>query len=78
MYTLVDTFNDRVISRHRTLDALARAQRRFDRAVRRQHGPDSYIPTDALDGEGRSISRTPRHPEREALITAQGRAEGLC
>lgn len=45
MYTIHDTFNDRIVSRHRTLAAAVKAKERFGRAIRRYNGPGSYIPT---------------------------------
>jgi hypothetical protein len=51
-YILQDTFNDRVVSRHRTLEAAVRARYRFSRAIRRANGENSYIPTEILcDGQ---------------------------
>lgn len=44
MYTLHDTFNSTVISRHRTLLAAVKAKRAHARAVTRHNGPNSYIP----------------------------------
>lgn len=43
MYMLVDTFNDSLISRHRSLGAAVAAQDRYGRAVGRAN-PGSYIP----------------------------------
>ena len=43
MYTLTDTFNGYTISRHRTLEAAIRAQRRHLAAVRRANGSNSYL-----------------------------------
>lgn len=48
MYTLHDTFNDRTISRHRTIEAATQAERKFSRAVKRANGQNSYIPTTIL------------------------------
>jgi len=45
MYVLVDTFNNKLISRHRTEAAAGRACEKFQRAVKRANGKDSYIPT---------------------------------
>jgi hypothetical protein len=51
-YTLEDTFNGRVVSRHRTLEAAVRASYRFARAIRRANGENSYLPTEILcDGQ---------------------------
>lgn len=49
MYTLYDAFNDRSISRHKTLGAAMRASVNFDRAVKRANGQNSYIPTVILE-----------------------------
>lgn len=43
MITLHDTFNDHTISRHRTLLAAVRAQRKHIAAVARKNGPGSYL-----------------------------------
>jgi hypothetical protein len=52
MYTLIDTFNNYTISRHRTLEAAIRAQRRHLSAVRRANGPNSYLTYEiTLNGE---------------------------
>ena len=52
MYELYDTFNKRVVSRHRTLDAAVKADRRLQRAVKRGNGQSSYLPTEYhKDGE---------------------------
>jgi hypothetical protein len=45
-YTLHDTFNRTLISRHRTLEGAVRADLAHARAVRRFHGPNSYLPTE--------------------------------
>ena len=45
-YTLHDTFNDYIISRHRTLEGAVRADLAHAKAVKRFHGPNSYIPTE--------------------------------
>jgi hypothetical protein len=45
-YTLHDTFNRTLISRHRTLEGAVKADLAHARAVRRHNGPTSYIPTE--------------------------------
>lgn len=51
-FTLHDTFNDRTISVHRSIETAVRASYRFSRAVRRANGKDSFIPTKILcDGK---------------------------
>lgn len=44
-YSLHDTFNDRTVSRHRSIEAAVRASYRFSRAVKRANGRNSYLPT---------------------------------
>jgi hypothetical protein len=52
MYELRDTFNDRTILRHRTLAAAVKAGTAHLRAVKRNNGQNSYIPTVILlDGQ---------------------------
>lgn len=43
MYTLHDTFNSYVISRHRCLFAAVRARRKHARAIRRRNGGNAYV-----------------------------------
>jgi hypothetical protein len=51
MYHLRDTFNGCLLSRHRTVEAAIRAQRRHLSAVRRANGPNSFLTYDiTLDG----------------------------
>jgi len=44
-YRIYDTFNDRTISTHRTVEAAVKAEAKFFRAVRRANDQSSYIPT---------------------------------
>ena len=51
-FTLRDTFNNRDISNHRTLQAAVEASCKFSRSVRRANGANSFIPTTILcDGK---------------------------
>lgn len=43
MFTLHDTFNSYVISRHRCLFAAVRARRKHARAIRRRNGGNAYV-----------------------------------
>lgn len=45
MYALFDTFHARIISRHRSPEAVARADRRCQRAAQRANGPTSCVST---------------------------------
>lgn len=51
MITLTDTFNNTVISRHRTILAAVRAERKHLRAVKRANGKDSFL-TYKITGPG--------------------------
>lgn len=55
MITLYDTFNRRRISRHRTLEAAVRADRKLQRAVRRANGATSYLPTEYRNSDGTAV-----------------------
>lgn len=66
LYVVMDTFNDKEVSRHRTLAAAVKADDRFRRAVRRANGSGSYIPTAILDPAGQRISDG--HPEHDAML----------
>jgi hypothetical protein len=56
MYIVYDTFNKKVLSRHRKIENAARSANKHLRAVRRINGPSSYIPTslfmDSFDAYG--------------------------
>ena len=54
MFTLTDTFNNRTISTHRTLNAAVKAQAKHSRAVKRHNGSASYIPT-AITENGKPV-----------------------
>ncbi|WP_411887361.1 hypothetical protein [Hydrocarboniphaga effusa] len=55
MYQLIDTFNDRTISQHRSIEAAARADLAHGRRIKRVHGSSSYIPT-AIRKDGERLS----------------------
>lgn len=57
MYALFDTFNRRIISRHRSPEAAGRADRRYQRAVKKANGPSTYIPTTIVRVERGEIAR---------------------
>jgi hypothetical protein len=46
MFALYDTFNQKVISKHRSVEAAIKADERLQRAVKRANGDNSYLPTD--------------------------------
>ena len=44
-HRIYDTFNRRVISKHKSIKAAVIAAAKFSRAVRRENGNNHYIPT---------------------------------
>ena len=44
MYALIDTFNDKVLSRHRTITAAAKAKHAILRRIKAANGEASYLP----------------------------------
>ncbi len=69
MFKLVDTFNNRTISRHKTLQAAAHAEVKHDRAVKRTNGSNSYIPTDILDSDGASVRQSEEYIRAHHVAT---------
>ena len=69
MYELYDTFNDRVISRHRTIKNAVRADMRLNRMIKKYHGQHSYISTQILDSCGDPI--IDGHPEYDQIWEAE-------
>ena len=55
MYTLIDTFNNTIISRHRTLKAAVKAEFKYSDAVKRSNGLNSYLPMQIL-ASGKRLS----------------------
>lgn len=55
-YILRDTFNDRIISTHRTIEAAVRRQVKFAAAVQKANGGNSYLPTRIEASDGSDIS----------------------
>lgn len=55
MYSLLDTFNNVTVSRHRTLIAAVRAKRKHARAIRRYNGPGSYVTYEITGPDGKRV-----------------------
>ena len=55
MFYLFDTFNNSLISRHRTLIGAVKAQIRHLRAVRKRNGDNSYL-TYGIEDESGPVS----------------------
>ena len=66
MFTLTDTFNGVVISRHRTLERAVRAERRHLAAVRRANGKNSYL-TYSITRDGRPVDPDDIWPIQQAI-----------
>jgi len=63
MYVLFDTFNKSVLSRHRTIEATAKAKAKFFREFYRNNTQSSYLPTALMierDGEIEDASEADR------------------
>lgn len=73
MFKLIDTFNCRTISTHRSLDAAVKAQAKHSRAVSKANGSNSYIPkkiVEVVKGEDTAV-------DANDLMAAEARC-GLC
>lgn len=86
MYVLVDTFNGRTVSRHRSYAAAERAGDVLARRVRQANGAGSYLPT-RIAAETAPSDPAGRHGEGVCLgpntYYGAGRlccdcAEGIC
>lgn len=66
MYALIDTFNDREISQHKTLEACAKAQSRHLDRVRRANGKDSYLTYSVRHADGTKLTEAEQDDYRDA------------
>ena len=55
MFTLTDTFNNRPLSRHRTLVAAVRSKGKHLRAFRRRNGQNSYLTYEITGPDGAAV-----------------------
>ena len=71
MYVLYDTFNDRIVSRHRKLVAACKANERFQRQIKKNNGANSYIPVDLriLHKDGRLEKLEEGSPDQAFWLT---------
>ena len=59
MFCIYDTFNNKIVSQHRTVVAAIKADQKFKRTINRVHGKDSFIPTElreVVNGEAVKIA----------------------
>ena len=45
MFALYDTFNDRIISRHRSIETAVKAEKKFQRLFSARETPNTHLPT---------------------------------
>ena len=69
MITLIDTFNGRSLSRHRTLENAVLAQRKHSAQVIKNNGPGSYV-TYGFEADGEPV---PHDDIIEAKMEIEGR-----
>ena len=69
MITLIDTFNGRSLSRHRTLENAVLAQRKHSAQVIKNNGPGSYL-TYCFEADGEPV---PHDDVIEAKMEIEGR-----
>lgn len=55
MITLIDTFNGRSLSRHRTLENAVLAQRKHSALVKKNNGPGAYL-TYSFEADGEPVA----------------------
>ncbi len=55
MFTLTDTFNNRPLSRHRSLVAAVRAKSKHFKAIRRRNGENSYVTYEITGPDGAAV-----------------------
>ena len=67
MYILTDTFNDRELSKHRTLEGAVKAQRKHLRAVKRANGENSYLTYAITESNGDRVDPDMIDHTRHAL-----------
>lgn len=74
MYTLIDTFNNKTLSNHRTLGAAAAAQRKHAAAVSRANGAGSYLTYTVRHADGRSLTEAEYDDYQESRFQAEADA----
>ncbi len=67
MFTLTDTFNNSIISRHRSLLAAVRAERKHARAIRLRNGGNAYVTYKITKPDGSGIDWSELQEAREAV-----------
>jgi hypothetical protein len=76
MFCIYDTFNNKIVSQHRTVVAAIKADQKFKRTINRVHGKNSFIPTELrevvngeavrLDPDCADLATWLYHPANEA------------
>lgn len=73
MYVLIDTFNDREISKHRTIAAAVDAKDKHLSAVRRANGENSYLTYSIRHADGRALDDAEDDMREDAEIALASR-----
>jgi len=69
MFAIFDTFNEKVISRHRTVREAVKANNKFQAAVKRNNGHSSYIPVELrIVSKDKLVKLDPDSQEQEEWI----------
>ncbi len=58
---LIDTFNDKQLSHHRTIEAAISARKRHLKAVKRANGKDSFLTYDIRRSDGEPMDEGELH-----------------
>lgn len=71
MFAVYDTFNQKIVSRHKTVAAAIKADLKLQRAVKKANGKTSYLPTElrvvASDGTLQRVDED-SHEQEEWLL----------
>jgi hypothetical protein len=70
MFTLIDSFNHTVISRHRTLLNAVKAKLSHIRAIERRYGPNSYV-TYEITEHGKRVGIGDIHNAEQCIHNAE-------
>ncbi len=70
MFALYDTLNDCTVSRHRTIAAAVKNQIKFNKAVKKRNGQNSYVPTAIIDRDGNDVTYSDEAIAAEFSITS--------
>lgn len=67
MITLIDTFNNVVVSRHRNIQNAIKAMYKHIKAIQKYNSKDSYLTYEIRDSSGKKISNSNLETARDSL-----------